>query len=47
MERTTRVKGQRGEDEGVLATIKCLQYGRGRSRIIATVSVLPRAIEDV
>jgi hypothetical protein len=47
MARTTRVKGQRGEDESVLATLPSWQYGRGRVSMMATVMVPPQAIEHV
>jgi hypothetical protein len=41
------VKGRQRKDGSVLATFECSQYGRGRSRIIATVTRLGRASEDV
>jgi hypothetical protein len=47
MARTTRVKGQRGEDESVLAMLDCLQYRGGSSRIMATATRRPQASERV
>jgi hypothetical protein len=47
MARTTRVKGQRGEDEGVRASSPSWQYGRGRVSMMATVTRRPQASERV
>jgi hypothetical protein len=37
------VKGRQGKDEGVLATIECGQYMRGRSAIMARARVHAQA----
>jgi hypothetical protein len=47
MARTMRVKGQRGEDDGMRESFECSQYGRGRSLIMATATVPPQASDRV
>jgi hypothetical protein len=47
MARTMRMKGQRGEDDGRLASFECSRYGRGRSLIMATATGPPLASEHV
>jgi hypothetical protein len=36
------VQGRQGKDEGVLATIECGQYRRGRELIMARAREFPR-----
>jgi hypothetical protein len=41
------VQGRQGKDEGMLATIECGQYRRGRELIMARARVYARASEFV
>jgi hypothetical protein len=43
MARTMRVKGQRGEDDGRLASFECSRYMRGRLLMMARATLHARA----
>jgi hypothetical protein len=47
MASTTRVMGQRMEDESVLASLPSWQYGCGRGLIMATATVHARPMQLV